>query len=53
MTLNKKYSLAFLNVGKRAILSHFSFKRPFPFKGPPLMSPNLDNCEFRLKSRKE
>ena len=32
------------------MLSHFSFRRPGPFSGPPLMRWNLDSCELRLKS---
>jgi hypothetical protein len=52
LTLKRKYSLSFLKVGSKAILSHFSFNNPGPFKGPPLLNPNLFNCVLSLKSMK-
>ena len=49
LTLNIKYSFFFRNVGKTAILSHFSFNNPGPLRGPPLMSWNLNNSVLSLK----
>src|SRR5438045_1248760 len=51
LILNKKNSFFFRKVGRRAILSHFSFRRPGPFNGPPLIKWNLESSELRLKSR--
>src|SRR5271169_573763 len=48
-----KNSSFFRKVGNTAILSHFSFNKPVPFPGPPLIRPNFDNCVLLLKSMKE